>query len=66
MIKHICVCDICETEEFFDPENQARPNGWHSIYELINNGEYFTYICPSCWKELQVFAKQLHERKCCH
>lgn len=66
MIRQICECDLCSIEESFDPDSQARPKGWHSIYGLIDNGQEFTHVCPSCWKELVEFAEQIHARECYH
>lgn len=66
MIKHICVCDLCETEKDFDESRQLQPEHWHTIHGFVDNGQNLAHICPSCWKELQECAEAIHERECYH
>lgn len=67
MIKHICVCSICDGEESFDSDNRGMPYGWHSVYGLIDDTyKDVEHICPSCWQELRYHAGQIRAREVYH
>lgn len=62
MIKHICVCDICGTEEFFYPGRQMFPQHWEEIKGLLESGDS-AHVCPSCWNKIREYAKGLYNDK---
>lgn len=58
MIKHICVCDICGTEDVFYPGRQMLPQHWEEIKGLLESGGS-AHVCPSCWNKIREYAKQM-------